>query len=124
MESQSVEDDLIDCTSFLLSQDDTFIYIKIQDLHYPKSETSEYHVDQGTFTFYMQPYQLKLNLSHSLNAEGENNNYVYKKEKATVTCRVEKMNKGEVFEGLDKPMERVMVPATGAEEGGEEDQMV
>ena len=49
----------------------------------------------------MDPYQLKLSFQASLNAEGEKNTFVYNKEKTYVTCRVEKVNKGEVFEGLE-----------------------
>jgi len=92
---------IINCTNFKVSQDETLIYIKILDIKYPKSDEPEYHVDLTDFHFFMDPYQLKLSFQATLNSEGELNTFVYNKDKHYVTCRVEKANKGEVFEGLD-----------------------
>ncbi len=97
----SLSGGIFNCTNFKVSQDETFVYIKILDIKYPKSDEPEYHVDLTDFHFYMDPYQLKLTFQATLNAEGESNTFVYNKEKYYVTCRVEKANKGEVFEGLD-----------------------
>lgn len=47
--------------NFKVSQDETFVYIKILDIKYPKSDEPEYHVDNTDFQFFMEPYQLKLN---------------------------------------------------------------
>ena len=92
---------VLNCTNFKVSQDDTFVYIKIFDLKYPKSENIETHVDGSLFHFFMEPYQLKLKVPGELNSEGELNTFVYNKEKATVTCRIEKTSKGEFFDKLD-----------------------
>jgi hypothetical protein len=100
---------IINCTNFKVSQDETFVYIKILGIKYPKSDEPEYHVDSTDFQFFMEPYQLKLNFQALLNAEGESNTFVYNKDKHYVTCRVEKASKGEVFEGLENIEELVKV---------------
>ena len=40
---------IVNCTNFKVAQDETFVYIKILDIKYPKSEQSEYHVDGTAF---------------------------------------------------------------------------
>ena len=64
----------------------------------------------------MEPYQLKLTFKAALNAEGESNTFLYNKDKQYVACRVEKANKGEVFDGLDNTQELVKENRGGSEE--------
>ena len=68
----------------------------------------------------MEPYQLKLTFKAALNAEGESNTFLYNKDKQYVACRVEKVNKGEVFDGLDNTQE--LVKENGGAGGGSEEE--
>ena len=47
---------IVNCTNFKVSQDETFVYIKILDIKYPKNDEPEYHVDSTDFQFFMDPY--------------------------------------------------------------------
>ena len=70
---------ILNCTNFKVSQDPTFVYIKVLDINYPNTDKSDYHVDNTDFHFFMAPYQLKLTFHSPLNPQGESNTFVYNK---------------------------------------------
>jgi hypothetical protein len=61
-------------------------------------------VDGHAFVFYLKPYHLSLRFEQPLNEHGETNKSSFNAEKGYITCRVEKLNPGEPFTGLDTIM--------------------
>ncbi len=86
--------------NFEIDQDNDFLTIKIE-LKYAKIQNAEFHIDGNQFMFYLKPYLLRLHFSHPLNEEGELNKSTYDLDKGLLTCRVQKLNPGDVFEDLD-----------------------
>ena len=72
------------------------------DLHLDDDDfdKGEFHIEGCTLAFYLKPYHLQLTFKHELNAEGEGNRVVYKKDRVTV--KVEKGAKGVKWDGLDE----------------------
>ncbi|TNV78675.1 hypothetical protein FGO68_gene12827 [Halteria grandinella] len=92
---------------FALTQDDTYLYIRIDDVSRYLNEAEqgpEFHVDGNHFIFDLQPsHCLELLLAETslLNMLGENNRVIYNREKGCYTCRVEKVEKGRVFAEIE-----------------------
>lgn len=88
---------------FKISQDDEFVYIRI-NVPYIKVSEAEMIADGCDFSFYCKPYLLKLTFPHSFDGDDEERcraKYDPSDENGVITGHLPKSIKGQHFEGLD-----------------------
>jgi protein SHQ1 len=88
---------------FQISQDDEFVYVRI-NVPYVKVSETEVIAEDCDFSFYCRPYLLKLTFPHPLDGSDEERcRAVYDPtlENGLITAYLPKLNAGQVFEDLD-----------------------
>jgi protein SHQ1 len=79
---------------FELSQDDTYVSIKIK-VPYVKISKAEMISDEYNFTFYLKPYHLKLSFMQPLVGEDKIHSAIYDHNTFYITIQLEKKIQGE-----------------------------